>query len=68
MCAPDDGWSYHPKHVEQFPDINILRNVTSFGYILEYYYGSSGTIYRFPVSWIRCSVDDQHGLNYVALK
>jgi hypothetical protein len=22
LCAPDDGWRYHPKHVEQFPDIN----------------------------------------------
>jgi hypothetical protein len=22
VCAPDDGWKYHPKHVEQFPDIN----------------------------------------------
>jgi hypothetical protein len=21
VCAPDDGWRYHPKHVEQFPDI-----------------------------------------------
>jgi len=24
ICAPDDGWSYHPKHVkkkEQFTDI-----------------------------------------------
>jgi hypothetical protein len=20
VCAPDDGWRYHPKHVEQFPD------------------------------------------------
>jgi len=20
-CAPDDGWRYHLKHVEQFPDI-----------------------------------------------
>jgi len=19
--APDDGWSYHPKHVEQFTEI-----------------------------------------------
>jgi len=18
ICAPDHGWSYHPKHVEQF--------------------------------------------------
>jgi len=38
VCAPDDGWRYQPKHVEQFPDkINcvILRLV---GYILEYSY------------------------------
>jgi hypothetical protein len=28
-CAPDDGWKYHPKHVEQFPDINELCNVAS---------------------------------------
>ena len=21
VCAPDDGWRYYPKHVEQFPDI-----------------------------------------------
>jgi hypothetical protein len=20
ICAPDDGWSYHPKHVEQFTE------------------------------------------------
>jgi hypothetical protein len=29
VCAPDDGWKYHPKHVEQFPDINKLCNVAS---------------------------------------
>ena len=29
MCAPDDGWIYHPKHVEQFPDINKLCNDAS---------------------------------------
>jgi hypothetical protein len=22
LCAPDDGYKYHPKHLEQFPDIN----------------------------------------------
>jgi hypothetical protein len=27
VCAPDDRWIYHPKHVEQFPDKNKLRNV-----------------------------------------
>jgi hypothetical protein len=26
---PDDGWKYHPKHVEQFPDINKMCNVAS---------------------------------------
>jgi hypothetical protein len=30
VCAPDDGWNYHPKHVEQFQDINKLFNVASF--------------------------------------
>ena len=29
VCAPDDGWTYHPKHVEQFPDINKMYNVAS---------------------------------------
>jgi hypothetical protein len=29
VCAPDDGWNYHPKHVEQFPDINKLCNAAS---------------------------------------
>jgi len=29
VCAPDDGWRYHPKHAEQFPDINKLCKVAS---------------------------------------
>jgi hypothetical protein len=29
VCAPDNGWEYHPKHVEQFLDINKLCNVAS---------------------------------------
>jgi len=29
VCAPDDGWKYHPKHVEQFPDIIKLYKVAS---------------------------------------
>jgi hypothetical protein len=29
LCAPDDGWRYHPKHVEQLPDINKLCKVAS---------------------------------------
>jgi hypothetical protein len=35
VCAPDDGWKYHQKHVEQFPDINKLCNVASC-WIYEY--------------------------------
>jgi hypothetical protein len=27
--APDDVWKFHPKHVEQFPDINKMCNVAS---------------------------------------
>jgi hypothetical protein len=35
VCSPDDGWKYHPKHLEQFPDINKLCNVAS-SWIYEY--------------------------------
>ena len=38
VCAPDDGWWYHPKHVEQFSDkINCVK-LHLVGYILEYKY------------------------------
>jgi len=38
-CAPDDGWKYHPKHVEQFTGINKLCNVAScWIFFLEYTY------------------------------
>ena len=38
VCAPDDGWWYHTKHVEQFP--NKINRVMLYlvGYILEYNY------------------------------
>jgi hypothetical protein len=29
VCAPEDGRKYHPKHVEQFPEINKLYDVAS---------------------------------------
>jgi hypothetical protein len=36
VCAPDDGWWYHPKRVEQFPEkINCVM-LHLFGYMLEY--------------------------------
>jgi len=35
VCAPDDGWRYHPKHVEQFPvKINCVT-LHLVGHILE---------------------------------
>ena len=37
VCAPDDEWRYHPKHVEQFPDKINCVTLHLVGYILEYY-------------------------------
>ena len=36
VCAPDDGWWYHPKHVEQFPDKINSVTLHLVGYKLEY--------------------------------
>jgi len=36
VCALDDGWGYHPIHVELFPEIRKLCNVAFVGYISEY--------------------------------
>ena len=38
VCAPDDGWWYHPEHVEQFPDKINCVTLHLVGYILEYSY------------------------------
>jgi hypothetical protein len=39
VCAADDGWWYHPKHVERFPDkINCVTLLHLVVYILEYSY------------------------------
>jgi hypothetical protein len=35
VCAPDDGWKYHSKHVKQFPDINKVCDVASY-WIYDY--------------------------------
>jgi len=35
VYAPDDGWRYHPKHVEQFPDKIKCVTLHLIGYILE---------------------------------
>jgi len=36
VCAPDDVWWYHPKHVEQFPDKTNCVTLHLVGYILEH--------------------------------
>ena len=36
VCFPDDGWWYHPKNVEQFPDKINCVTLHLVGYILEY--------------------------------
>jgi hypothetical protein len=36
----DDGWWYHPKHVEQFPDKINCVTLHFVGYILEYSYNA----------------------------
>ena len=38
VCAPDDGWWYHLKHVEQFPDKINCVTLHLVGYVLEYSY------------------------------
>ena len=38
VCAPHDGWWYHPKYVEQFPDKINCVTLHPVGYILEYSY------------------------------
>jgi len=39
VCAPDDGWWYNPKHIEQFPDKINCVTLHLVGYILEYEVG-----------------------------
>jgi hypothetical protein len=36
VCAPDDGWRYNPKHVQQFPDKINRVMLHLVGNILEY--------------------------------
>jgi len=38
LCAPDDGWGYHPKHVEQLTDLNKLYPVASCWIIIAILY------------------------------
>jgi hypothetical protein len=62
VCAPDDGWKYHPKHIEQYPDINKLCDVASF-WIYEYIGILLGArpihhISRIKVEWLQYVVEN----------
>jgi hypothetical protein len=35
VCAPDDGWRYHPKYVEQFPDKINCVTLHLIGHVLQ---------------------------------
>ena len=51
ICAPDNVWWYHPKHVEQFPDkINCVK-LHLVGYILEHYFDLPLFVYRQEFRW-----------------
>ena len=55
VCAPDDGWRYHPKHVEPFPDINKLCKVaTCWIYVYWRIFTMHGTMnVKLPVTIFR---------------
>ena len=58
--APDDGWRYHPKHVEQFADINKLYTVASRWIIIDTYYAMLGPLNI--ISYCNCATSF-YGLN-----
>ena len=45
VCAPDDGWRYYPKDVEQFPDKINRVTLHLVRYILEYSYDARTCAY-----------------------
>ena len=55
VCAPDDGWKYHPKHVEQFPDINKLRDIASCWVYIGMLLGAHQILHisRIRVNWLQ---------------
>jgi len=44
IWAPDDGWRYRPKHVEQLTDINKLYIVASCWIIIDTHYAMRGPL------------------------
>ena len=53
VCAPDDGWWYHPKHVEEFPNKINCITLHLVGYILEYSYDARTHKRPIPIILVR---------------
>jgi len=51
VCTPDDGWRYHPKHLEQFPDkINcVTLHLVGYTRILEFFYYIVTNLFISPI-------------------
>jgi len=60
IWAPDDGWRYHPKQVQQFADINKLFIVASCWIIIATYYAMLGLLNI--ISYCNCATSF-YGLN-----
>jgi len=61
VCAPDDGWKYNPKHVEQFPDINKLCNDASGWPYIGILLGAHYILY---ISRIKVNFDTIHCISF----
>jgi hypothetical protein len=72
VCAPDDGWKYHPKHVEQFPDIDKLCNVAScwiyIGILLGAQYILHISRIRIKLEWKLCVHKGVQTLQYTIIR
>jgi hypothetical protein len=59
VCAPGDGWKYHPKHVEQFPNVYKLSNVSSFWIYIGILLGAHYILHinRIKFKWITTHIN-----------
>jgi hypothetical protein len=68
VCAPDDGWRYHRKHIHQFPEINKLCNVAScWIYIRIYVYvlGNNKKISKYLCTRLGFVKNSQQNIVYI---
>jgi hypothetical protein len=66
-CAPDDRWKYHPKHVEQFTDINKLCNVASFWIYIGKLLGAHSILHISRIKVNLCPVTDNFYADFLLI-